>query len=314
MVETFASRAQWNALSEEDAVRLANKISGLPSADDDDEYSRRFDLLILNLQTAILQNSGRQQNYRLQLVELAKGLEDKAAIPAVAAQMALIMELQHDAWWQDVTLPMLEEVRIHLRDLTRFIDKQAGLVDVFTNFEDELQEASGEYNLVKSDPKLKDYRQSVRRFINEHRDHVTIRRLRNNEPVSPTDVAALEDILFAEDGAIPRQEYEKIYAEKPLGVLVRSVVGLSRKAAQEAFSEFLSAAPMHPDQIAFLHEVVEYLVKNGTIQPKVMFDSPFTLINDQGIAGIFDEDGSKKIIQLVRHINENAGIESHAAL
>ena len=60
--------------------------------------------------------------------------------------------------------------------------------------------------------------------------------------------------------------------------------------------------------MAFLNEVIEYLVKNGTMEPKVMFDTPFTLINDQGIAGVFDEDASKKVIELVRHVNENAGV------
>lgn len=72
------------------------------------------------------------------------------------------------------------------------------------------------------------------------------------------------------------------------------------------FAEFLNEAPMHPDQIAFLNEVVDYLVKNGTMEPKAMFDSPFTNINDQGIAGIFDEAKSKKVIELIRHVNHNA--------
>ena len=311
-VEIFAKRDRWETLSKDDVAILENKISGLPSADDDDEYSRRFDLLILNLQTALLQNTRAQENYQIQVRDIAKGLEDKAAIPSVAAQMGLILELQTDQWWNYISLPILENVRIRLRDLTRFIDKDVGLIDVFTNFEGKIGEESSEYNIVKSDPKLKDYRKRVQRFINEHRDHVTIRRLRNNEPVSPTDVIALEDILFAEDGAIPREEYKKIFGEKPLGVLVRSVVGLSRKAAKEAFSEFLSEAPLHPDQMAFLDEVVEYLVRNGTMEPKVMFDAPFTLINDQGIAGIFDEDASKKVIALVRHVNENADVSKRA--
>jgi len=65
---------------------------------------------------------------------------------------------------------------------------------------------------------------------------------------------------------------------------------------------------MHPDQITFLNQIVEYLVKNGTMNPKVMFDTPFTHINDQGISGVFDNDSSQKVIELVRHINDNAGM------
>ena len=89
---------------------------------------------------------------------------------------------------------------------------------------------------------------------------------------------------------------------------MRSVVGLDRNAAKSAFAEFLTGAPLHPDQITFLDEVVEYLVKNGVMEPKAMFDSPFTNINDQGVLGVFGEDTSKKIIEVVRHINGNAGV------
>ena len=311
-VETYAQREQWDTLNDDDVAILESKLSGLPSIDDDDEYCRRFDLLILNLQSAILQNSRTQERYQLKVRDMAKGLEDKSAIPSVAEQMALILALQTDEWWSDVSLPMLEDVRIRLRGLIRFIDNDAGLIDVFTNFEDELDGEVTEHDLVKSDPNLKDYRSRVQRFINAHKDHVTIRRLRNNEPISPTDVVALENILFAEGGAIPREEYTKIFGEKPLGVLVRSVVGLSRNAAKEAFSGFLAEAALHSDQISFLDEVVEYLVKNGTMEPKLMFDAPFTHINDQGVAGIFDETMSKKVIALVRHVNENADVRKSA--
>jgi len=305
-VEVFASRERWKNLNGDDIDVLASKLSGLPSIDEDNEYARRFDLLILNLQTAILQKSKAQKSYINKVRDIARGLEDKSAIPGVAEQMHLILALQTDQWWRDVSLPVLEQVRIKLRNLIRFIDKDTGLVDVFTNFRDEIGEQSGEYNLVKSDPDFIDYRRKVQWFINEHQEHITIRRLKHNEPVSKTDIAALEDILFAEGGPIPRSEYESIFGEKPLGVLVRSVVGLSRNAAKKAFSDFLSRASLHPDQISFLNEVVEYLVKNGTMEPKLMFEAPFTHINTLGVAGVFDESGSRKVIELVRHVNENA--------
>jgi type I restriction enzyme R subunit len=96
--------------------------------------------------------------------------------------------------------------------------------------------------------------------------------------------------------------------EKPLGVLVRSVVGLSRKAAKEAFAEFLSKAPLEADQMAFLNEIIEFLVHNGTMEPKALFETPFTNIHNLGIAGLFDEKMSRHVVDLVKHINENAGM------
>ena len=307
-VETFVKRERWHNLSEDDMNVLADKLSGLPTQDDDDEYSRRFDLLVLNLQLAILQNSQAQEGYQLKVRHIAKGLESKSAIPGVNAQMELIIELQTDEWWKDVTLPILEDVRIRLRDLICFIDPEEGLQDVYTNFEDEIGEEAGEYDIVKPDPNLKDYKQRVQRFIRDHQDHITIRRLKNNEPVSKKDIEALEDILFSDDGVIARDKYEELYGELPIGYLVRSVVGLDRNAVTKVFAELLEQAPLHPDQIAFLDEVIRYLTKNGTMQPKVMFDAPFTHFNTKGVAGIFGDEDGKKVIELVRGVNGNADV------
>jgi len=216
--------------------------------------------------------------------------------------------LQTESWWQDVTLPLLETVRIKLRTLVRFMDAQGGLEIVYTNFEDEIGKDSKEFDMVKNDSNLKGYYSNVQRFIRENQDHITIRRLKNNQPITEKDIMALEYILFSEDGVISKEEYEKIYGEKPLGVLVRSIVGLDRQAAKQVFADFLGEAPLLPDQISFLDEVTNYLIKNGVMEPKIMFESPFTNLHDLGVAGIFDNESSKKIIKLVRDINENAEV------
>jgi type I restriction enzyme R subunit len=129
----------------------------LPSPDDDDEFCRRFDLLILNLQLAILQTNPAQVGYKEKLVSIAKDLEAKSTIPSVAKQLELILDIQTPTWWEGVTLPMLEDVRVRLRALVRFIDPEQAKADVYTNFEDEIGEGAGEYKIVKADQALKDY-------------------------------------------------------------------------------------------------------------------------------------------------------------
>ncbi|MDT8309629.1 MAG: type I restriction-modification enzyme R subunit C-terminal domain-containing protein [Bacteroidales bacterium] len=148
----------------------------------------------------------------------------------------------------------------------------------------------------------------MQRFIRDYQDHITIRRLKNNEPVSKIDIKALEDILFSDDGPIAKEEYEKLYGELPVGYLVRSIVGLDRNAVTKVFAELLDKAPLHPDQIAFLNEVIRYLMRNGTMELKVMFDAPFTNIHSSGVAGIFGGEDSKKVVELVRAINQNANV------
>ena len=148
----------------------------------------------------------------------------------------------------------------------------------------------------------------MQRFIRQHQDHVTIRRLKNNEPVTDKDLQALEDILFADGGPIPRGKFESIYGtDKPLGVLVRSITGLDRKAAKEAFGKFLGQAPLAADQISFVEEIINYVVKNGTMEPEVLFDTPFSNYHVQGVVGVLG-DRAKEVIDIIEHINTNAEV------
>ncbi len=53
----------------------------------------------------------------------------------VAAELAFILEIQTDEFWQDVTIPMLETVRRRLRALVKLIEyKKRPLV--YSDFED----------------------------------------------------------------------------------------------------------------------------------------------------------------------------------
>jgi len=97
-MEVFADRKSWDNLKPEQIDTLQKNLSGLPSPDEDEEFARRFDLLILNLQLALLKNSSAQEGYINKVKKLAAGLEDKTAIPSVKAQMELILEIQSDHW------------------------------------------------------------------------------------------------------------------------------------------------------------------------------------------------------------------------
>ena len=78
------------------------------------------------------------------------------------------------------------------------------------------------------------------------------------------------------------------------------------EVAKEAFSEFLNDNNLNSDQIYFINQIVEYIVRNGIMKDfSVLQDSPFT---DYGsIVDIFSDVsvwmGIKGIID---NINANA--------
>jgi len=60
--------------------------------------------------------------------------------------------------------------------------------------------------------------------------------------------------------------------------------------------------------MTFINQIIMHLGQNGTIEADMLFESPFTKVNDQGLPGGFDEAASTRIIQLIERINWNAGV------
>ncbi|MGI9303961.1 MAG: type I restriction-modification enzyme R subunit C-terminal domain-containing protein [Gammaproteobacteria bacterium] len=305
-VEEFSIRERWDDLSENDVDTISLALSGLPSPDDDDEDARRFDLLVLNLQLAILESAPAQDQYRKGIIELATALEEKKAIPSVAAQLSLILEVQTDEYWEHVTLPMLEKLRRDLRELIKFCDRQGAREIVYTDFEDEVGEEGEAHELLGIDENLRNYRKKVERFIRANKNHITIKRLRNNEPITHKDLEAFEAMLFSESSPTTKEQFAETYGnERPLGRLIRSIIGLDRRAAKEAFGEFRAKAPLSADQLRFLDSVIEHLAKNGVMDPKALFDTPFTDFHHEGVSGVM-ADRAPEVVEIIREINSNA--------
>jgi len=127
-------------------------------------------------------------------------------------------------------------------------------------------------------------------------------------PITSKELTLLEEILFDGDERGTREDFVKEFGEEPLGVFIRGIIGLDVKAAQNAFSEFLQAGNLRADQMTFIQNIISYLTKNGTIEPSMLFEPPFTDMNDQGLMGIFEDSDAHKVINIIERINENAMI------
>ncbi len=81
-------------------------MAGLPSElKPESEEAKRFDLLMLRLQLAVLLAEPIFERLRDQAKEIAGLLEEKENIPRVREQMPLIQEIQTEEWWENVTAP-----------------------------------------------------------------------------------------------------------------------------------------------------------------------------------------------------------------
>lgn len=305
-VERFAKAESWQSPGVEDFNELTTRVAGLPTElSDEDEEAKRFDMLVLRAQLAILQARPDFSSLREKIQRIAQLLEEQGAIPAIKAEMVLIQAVAADEWWEDVTVPMLETVRRKLRTLVKLIPKGQKLV-VYTHFEDELGEATTiDLPQVTAGLNMAKFKDKARQFLRAHESHLSLQRLRRNQPLTPTDLAELEKMLV-EAGGSPELIKAATEQSHGLGIFIRSLVGLDREAAMHAFSDFVSGTTATPNQMEFIELIVQELTQNGVMDVARLYETPFVDISPMGPEGIFPSAKVEQMIQVLAEIRGRA--------
>ena len=207
-VEKFADEKSWARLDADAQHELIEHVAGLPSeVTDDDLAAKQFDLLVYRTELALLHVDPSFVGLRVKISETASLLEELSNVPMVAAEMALILEIQTDDFWQDITLPMLETVRRRLRALVKLIEhKQRPMV--YSDFVDRPGVAAD--ITVRGIPVGTDmdaFRRKARQFLKAYERYLAVIKVKRNEPLTPTDSARSRTYLCrgGADGASPVQ-------------------------------------------------------------------------------------------------------------
>jgi len=307
VVEKYARAEAWTVLTAEDLVELTHEVAGLPSElEAEAEEAKRFDLLILNLQLALLRSEPAFERLRDQIKAIAGLLEEKSAIPMVRDQMPLIQDVQTDEWWQDVTVPMLESLRRRLRDLVKLIEKQKRK-PIYTDFEDIMgAETNVDLPGFSGGTDSKKFREKAQAFLRTHQDHITIHKLRMNIALTAADLAELERMLAESKVGLPEDINLAKTEARGLGLFVRSLVGMDREAAKQALAGFLSGKTFAANQIEFVNLIVNHLTEHGVMEAALLYESPFTDLTPQGPESLFSSEQVDELVAVLERIRSTA--------
>ena len=299
-VELYSNPDNYQALTYEDTLIIGQELAPLIIPDEDDAKAVRFDALIYGIELAYLAGK-KYGRYRSDLYKKVSAVASVANIPEIMAQSDLIEKILHTDYIDNAGINEFEHIRENLRNLMKYIPVYKICYD--TNFDDDILDINWNESELENDD-LKNYKAKAEFYIRQHQDNAVIAKLKSNQPLTAEDVKSLEDILWSEVGT--KEDYETEYGQKPLGELVREIVGLDMNAAKEAFAEYLNDANLDARQIYFVNQIVEYIVHNGLMKDlSVLQESPFT---DQGsVVEIFTDlsvwIGIRKAIE---QVNANA--------
>ncbi|MBB4739030.1 type I restriction enzyme R subunit [Actinoplanes octamycinicus] len=308
-VEYYGEWSHWGRVTPERHQEVVEHLAPLPSGfhgdDDNGEEAKRFDLLTLRLQLAVLGEPGFDALHA-QVQDIANALLNQTTIPAVAAQQQLLEELAGEEWWVDVTLPMLETMRRRIRGLVRLIERTRRAV-VYTDFEDQLGEL-GEVDLpgsvVGTDQSR--FQAKVRIYLRGHEDNLAVQKLRRNKQITTLDLEALKEVFVSSGFGTEEDVAAAAEAHEGLGLFLRSLTGLEREAASAALDAFQASSNFTASQLHFLNLLTEVIVKRGIVNAADLYEAPFTAIAPGGPGDIFPDADVFSLVAVLDRIRETA--------
>jgi hypothetical protein len=91
-----------------------------------------------------------------------------------------------------------------------------------------------------------------------------------------------------------------------LGLFLRSLIGLDRGAAKEAFAEFLDGKVMTANQIEFIDLIINHLTEHGVMGAALLYESPFTDLSPHGPDDLFTSDEVDGIVGVLDSVRSHA--------
>ena len=298
-VDVYKNAERFDCLTEEDKTQLIGKIAPLIMSEDSDEAAVSFDNFVYGMMLAKIEK-GNVQRYVSSLTGTAKKLLQKTTIPQIKEKTEMIKTMADKAFLNGADLLALEQIRAEIRPLIKFLIDSKNKI-VFTDLHD-IRIETGNSESLPLPTSSEEYKERVNSYILKHKDRLSIQKLIRNLPMTEADFKDLEHVFTGELGT--KEDYQKAFQDKPLGLLVREIAKVDRTAAQKAFADFIAGNSLTQQQIVFVERIIDYIVQNGYIKPAVLNLPPFD--RPQKLVTLFDAQKQEKLYKVIENVTNNA--------
>ncbi|MBY6888456.1 DEAD/DEAH box helicase family protein, partial [Clostridium botulinum] len=170
-VQKYKNKDEWQSLGAISTQDIKKHISPLITALKDDEFAKRFDILMYTIELANLQGNNVTRPIK-SVIETAESLSKLGTIPQIQEQKYIIDKVRETEFWEDVDLFELDEVRSALRELLKYLEKITQTT-YYTHFEDMIINEESHGAMYNAND-LKNYRKKVEYYLKEHENELAI--------------------------------------------------------------------------------------------------------------------------------------------
>lgn len=262
--EKYGVDTQWNAIGIKELVEIKKHIAPNIIGDIDLPECLKFDYLTYVFSTCKISMNSKIKWAHGLLFYVARYLTDKKLhIKAVRDRKDILFNLQSDAF--STFSPFeVENVRIELRDLMRYVEKDFW-EPIETDFKDVIL-STGDAPDVEgiSSFSTEDFRkldEKVTSYIHEHSDNALVNKIANLQPYTLDDFIDFRDIVMklSKDD----NDFKDTFSDNvSLVSFVRRHINVNPSVI-EAFASQYEKLGYDLNQIAYIKELVKYVFQNG---------------------------------------------------
>ena len=324
--ESIAVREKWkekralsrpevlNAFAPTTVVRLRQVISPLMQWRNIRGFgdALALDLLIARMQLAVVRGSGEIADLKIELVDRLAALQ--MHLNPVREKAEIIKRVKSDAFWTDVSVADLEEVRLPLREIMHHRARGGSkgvppkVVDIT---EDQGLMQFGRRSASLKSVDMKAYQQIIEAELKKHFEtNPVLKKIRAGAPVSDQGIDSLVSLILTQNPDVQRKHLEEFFSETaaPLYLAIRMIVGMDPEAVREKFASFVQKHPkLTAKQIRFMSLLQNHIARYGTIEVERLYDAPFTVIDADGPDSVFENEGDLgDLFEIVRSFGSGA--------
>lgn len=277
----------------------------------------QLDLLIARMQLALLAQSGRFDDLKIELMDRVNSLQ--MHLNPVREKAEVIKQLRSSEFWDQISVAELEMVRDELRTIIHHRASAGGqqpaanIIDIAE--ESDRIESQQRSSTIRS-VDMKAYEKQVEGVLKELFEQAPILdKIRRGESVTDEELEQLSSLVLTQNPDVNLELLKEFYGEAtPLDQILRSIIGVDADAVRGRFEDFVQANPgLTWKQTRFLSLLQNHIARHGAIAVERLYEDPFTRIDADGIDGVFSHEAADAVINIINTFNPDAGQETTQA-